>query len=143
MKMCKKGQGATEYLLMLAAVLVIVAIAVYYISTAGAGKPAVTMAAVFDTSDNSIDLQITSGSVPQSDWQFRIISSDGENYINSSGAETTDDSWISGTGDIDPTNSPLELVDLAAGHDTGNYTVQIYHVASGSRYSDMTVNVTQ
>ncbi|TEU13265.1 MAG: class III signal peptide-containing protein, partial [Hadesarchaea archaeon] len=41
MKMFEKGQGATEYLLMLAAVLVIVAIAVYYVTTAGAGYPAI------------------------------------------------------------------------------------------------------
>ncbi|HID60625.1 MAG TPA: class III signal peptide-containing protein, partial [Hadesarchaea archaeon] len=33
--MFRKGQGATEYLLMLAAVLVIVAIAVYYVTSAG------------------------------------------------------------------------------------------------------------
>ena len=35
MKLCKRGQGATEYLLMLAAVLVIVAIAVYYVTSTG------------------------------------------------------------------------------------------------------------
>lgn len=35
MKTSEKGQGAIEYLLMLAAVLIIVAIAVYYIMTVG------------------------------------------------------------------------------------------------------------
>ncbi|GAI19137.1 unnamed protein product, partial [marine sediment metagenome] len=45
MKLFRKGQGATEYLLMLAAVLVIVAIAVYYVTSTG-GFPTVSATAV-------------------------------------------------------------------------------------------------
>ena len=47
-----KGQGATEYLLILAAVLVVVAVAVYYVTRAG---PSVTITgtATIKTTDNT------------------------------------------------------------------------------------------
>jgi hypothetical protein len=51
-RMKVKGQGATEYLLILAAVLVVVAVAVYYVTRAG---PSVTITgtATIKTTDNT------------------------------------------------------------------------------------------
>jgi hypothetical protein len=104
-------------------------------------KPPITMAAIFDTDDDSVDIKVVTGSITQADWWWRILSADGVNYIATDGGETTSDVWNSAPSDLDPAYSPIELVDLAAGYDTGNYTVQIYHVPSGSRYEDMPVIV--
>ncbi|MDH5685486.1 MAG: class III signal peptide-containing protein, partial [Hadesarchaea archaeon] len=62
MRLSKKGQGATEYLLMLAAVLVIVAIAVYYVTSTG-GYPAVAVTAV-KYGDDTIRINVDTGSIP-------------------------------------------------------------------------------
>lgn len=78
MKMCKKGQGATEYLLMLAAVLVIVAIAVYYITTAA---PAVTItgSAEIKSGDNTVVLFTPTTmtgvpeNIPAADWSWKVF----------------------------------------------------------------------
>ena len=69
MKLFRKGQGATEYLLMLAAVLVIVAIAVWYVTSAG-GYPAVGVTATDNGSH--IRLDVVSGSIPAGDWQYQL-----------------------------------------------------------------------
>lgn len=78
MRMQKKGQGATEYLLMLAAVLVIVAIAVYYITAAGPS------AIITGTAENIGDtLKLTPSNtmvpdnIPAADWEYRIEQSTG------------------------------------------------------------------
>jgi len=74
MRMCKKGQGATEYLLMLAAVLVIVAIAVYYVTSA-APSATITGTAVLQT-DNDITFTPSTTMVPSSistaDWEWAV-----------------------------------------------------------------------
>ncbi len=74
MRLSKKGQGATEYLLMLAAVLVIVAIAVYYVTSTG-GFPAVSATAV--KHDNEIRINVLSGSIPADDWQYSVSTTSG------------------------------------------------------------------
>jgi len=77
MKMFRKGQGATEYLLMLAAVLVIVAIAVYYVTSAGPS------ALISGTAENVGDdivftpsTPMTPTTIPAADWEYQV-SSDG------------------------------------------------------------------
>ncbi len=72
MKLPKRGQGATEYLLMLAAVLVIVAIAVYYVVSTG---PAV-ITGTATKSDNHVIFTPSASMVPASisstDWEWAI-----------------------------------------------------------------------
>ncbi|MEM3723543.1 MAG: class III signal peptide-containing protein [Candidatus Hadarchaeales archaeon] len=72
--MGKKGQGATEYLLMLAAVLVIVAIAVYYITTAA---PSATITGSATISGSNVIFTPTSmvgcpENIPAADWEYAV-----------------------------------------------------------------------
>ncbi len=118
----KKGQGATEYLLMLAAVLVIVAIAVYYVTTTG-GYPAVGAAPV--DYDSSIRINVTTGSIPTGDWQYSVSTSEGS-YV-----------WVDGAVKLD---APYVEIDNSASADT--YYVSLKHKPSGHIYfSDRTVTI--
>lgn len=78
MKLFKKGQGATEYLLMLAAVLVIVAIAVYYVTST---TPSALIAGTAENSSNNIifepDSTMTPETIPTADWEYAVYSSGG------------------------------------------------------------------
>lgn len=73
MKLFRKGQGATEYLLMLAAVLVIVAIAVYYVTSTG---PSAIITGTAVKSDNNINFTpsstMTPASIPAADWEYAV-----------------------------------------------------------------------
>ncbi|MEW6592283.1 MAG: class III signal peptide-containing protein [Candidatus Hadarchaeota archaeon] len=67
---CKKGQGATEYLLMLAAVLVIVAIAVYYVTSAGAGP---TLSFTAENSGANVIVTFSAGTTSYTpSWEWAI-----------------------------------------------------------------------
>ena len=114
MRMCKKGQGATEYLLMLAAVLVIVAIAVYYVTTAGAGFPALTVTSA--KVDNEIRLNVTTGSIATNEWAYSVSSTEGE-Y-----------SWT--TGDVELKSPYVSLGEKTS----GTYYVSLKHIDSGHLY---------
>lgn len=115
MRLSKKGQGATEYLLMLAAVLVIVAIAVYYVTSTG-GYPAVAVTAV-KYGDNTIRIDVTTGTIPSGDWQYSVSAT--------SGSYT----WEDGTGEL---KSPYVVLDNAC--TTGNHYVSLKHTPSGHIY---------
>ena len=122
MRMFKKGQGATEYLLMLAAVLVIVAIAVYYVTTTG-GYPAV--AAVPVDYDNSIRINVETGSIPTGDWQYSIRATEGD-YV-----------WEDGTEKLD-----APYVNIGTGQSGTTYYVSLKHKPSGHIYfADRTVTI--
>lgn len=73
MRLDKKGQGATEYLLMLAAVLVIVAIAVYYVTSTG---PSAIITGTAVKSGDNINFTPSSTMVPStigaSDWKYAV-----------------------------------------------------------------------
>ena len=117
----KKGQGATEYLLMLAAVLVIVAIAVYYVTTTG-GYPAVGAAPV--DYDSTIRINVTTGSIPTGDWQYSVSATEGS-Y-----------SWTDGTEKLD-----APYVTIATGQ-SGTKYVSLKHKPSGHIYfADRTVTI--
>ncbi|GAI34203.1 unnamed protein product [marine sediment metagenome] len=115
MRMCKKGQGATEYLLMLAAVLVIVAIAVYYVTTAGAGYPAIS--ATSAKVDNAIRINVTTGSIPTGEWAYSVSSTEGSPYT-----------WT--TGEVELTSPYVSLGTYAS----GTYYVSLKHVDSAHFY---------
>jgi len=114
MKMCKRGQGATEYLLMLAAVLVIVAIAVYYVTTTG-GYPAI--AAVQRGIDNDIRINVETGEIPTGDWQYSVSTTEGQ-Y-----------SWTDGTESLD-----APYVTIASSQAANTYYVSLKHKPSGHMY---------
>ncbi len=91
MKMFRKGQGATEYLLMLAAVLVIVAIAVYYVTSTGPSA-IITGTASLKSGDNTVVIftpstTMTPATIAAADYEWAIY--DGAT-LKGSGSGTTD-----------------------------------------------------
>jgi hypothetical protein len=125
LKIGKRGQGATEYLLMLAAVLVIVAVAIYYVTRAG-GYPAISMNAT--SPDNHVYISVLSGSIAAGQWEY---------YVGTTPSSSST-VWTPGT------------VALAAPSvDLGEYTigatehVNIKHISTGHIYfaSDQVITV--
>jgi len=110
-----KGQGATEYLLMLAAVLVIVAVAIYYVTRAG-GYPVVSVNAEA-LGDNSIKLTVLSGSIASGEWAYSV----------SSAANTY--TWVDGAEALDAPS-----VTIKTGLAAGTWYVNVKHKASGHLY---------
>ncbi|MEW6592284.1 MAG: class III signal peptide-containing protein [Candidatus Hadarchaeota archaeon] len=71
MRMLKKGQGTTEYLLIVAAVLTIVVIGVYYLSSTSSGP---TLSFTAENVADTVVLTFTSGtSTVTSDWEYVIV----------------------------------------------------------------------
>ncbi len=76
MRLFKKGQGATEYLLMLAAVLVIVAIAVYYVTSTGPSA-VITGSATLKSGDNTVveftpSTSMTPTTIAAADYEWAV-----------------------------------------------------------------------
>jgi uncharacterized protein (UPF0333 family) len=118
----ERGQGATEYLLMLAAVLVIVAIAVYYITAVGGPPPLHAVATLTDNDDVGIDITLAGPRIPKVDWEYAVITTTG-----------TPTTWSAGTkaiGDV------VETVTLAANQSTGTYYVWVRHKPTGYIWID-------
>jgi len=108
-----KAQGATEYLLMLAAVLVIVAVAVYYVTRAG-GYPVVSATAA--KSDNELRINVETGTIAAGDWQYSVSTTSGT-Y-----------SWTDGTSEL---KSPYFSLGQKPAE---NYYVSLKHKPSGHIY---------
>ncbi len=122
MRLSKKGQGATEYLLMLAAVLVIVAIAVYYVTSTG-GYPAVAATAV-KSGDNTIRIDVTTGTIPAGDWQYIVSTTPGSNNWQDKGVEL---------------KAPYVSLENCS---PNTYYVSLKHTPSGHIYfSDQTITI--
>jgi len=107
MKILKRGQGATEYLLMLAAVLVIVAVAVWYVMRAS-GAPTIVASVKLSSADNTVMIRGETGCSTIASWSFSY-----------KGGSVTD--WQSGSGAMGPGDN-IQLTALtgkvAAGTDT-------------------------
>jgi hypothetical protein len=116
-KIRERGQGATEYLLMLAAVLVIVAVAIYYVTRAG-GYPVVSMNAASE-GDNQIMITVLSGSIAAGQWSYYVGTTP-----SASGTQFTP-----GTGALAAPS--VTLGTYATGH---TYYVNIKHVGTGHIY---------
>jgi hypothetical protein len=87
--MNKRGQGTIEYLLMLAAVIIIVAVAVYYVTVIG--SKTISASAKLKTSDNNtVWLRGESGSSVIAGWSFEY-------------QKKGDNIWYSASGDFGPT----------------------------------------
>lgn len=123
----KEGQGATEYLLILAAVLVVVAIAVYYVTRGVATKPNILLTAQKD--GTSIKLTATGGtdSCPAVDWQYTVHDN------------ATTETWTAGTAVL---SSSMADITLASGLTAGTtYTVRVQHIPSGQYFFDTTITI--
>ena len=107
-------------MLMLAAVLVIVAVAVYYVTRAG-GYPALGVSAQIDNTTGYIQLKVeTGGPVAITDWQYRLT------QTKATGT------WMSGTATLQPGTINLENK-AATG---GIWYVSVKHVPSSHLYLD-------
>lgn len=107
------AQGATEYLLIFAAALIIVGAAVYYVSRP-TGFPSIS--ATFDVSDNEIRIRVDGGSIPEGEWAYSV--------------STTEGSYDWTTGDVE-----LKSPYVSLGKKTsGTYYVSLKHIDSDYVY---------
>jgi len=107
---------------MLAAVLVIIAVAVYYVTRGAAVKPNIQLTAV--VKDNSIRLVATGGTdtCPAADWQYAVYREGVDNV-----------EWI--TGDV-VLSSTTDIV-LENGLTPGaTYKVRVQHIPTGQYFVD-------
>jgi hypothetical protein len=111
MELKRRGQGATEYLLILAAVLVIVAIAVYYVTSTG--PSAIITGSAVKNGDN-VNFTPSSTMVPSSivasDWEYAV-------YRGATKVYPVAGDWASGTGTLQR-GIPIALV--ATGNQAGD-----------------------
>jgi hypothetical protein len=116
------AQGATEYTLILAAVLLVVAVAIYYV-TRPPGFP--ILSATEAKQDNEIRINVETGSIPAGDWQYSVSSTLGS-Y-----------NWIDGNVELKAPYATLGT------YNTGNWYVSLRHKPSGHIYfADRTVTIT-
>jgi hypothetical protein len=123
----KEGQGATEYLLILAAVLVVVAIAVYYV-TRTTPKPNIQLTAQKSTTDNTAIILVATGGTDTcaaADWQYAV-------YLSTETA-----TWTAGTATLSSTTDIVLKTGLAA----GTYSVKVQHKPSGQYFVDTTITI--
>ena len=128
----EKAQGATEYLLILIAVLIVTGIAISYLSRTGTTKPMISMRGEYDPTDHSLDVYTISGRIPVGEWKWRIINPRGEVYRD----------WTNGSSDLEPERSPVELVEI---EDVmpGVWTIDILHIPTNTKYPSLNVVVSQ
>lgn len=97
MKSVKSGEkNTTDYLLMFAAALIIVAIAVYYVMVIGSKTISVDVG--LKTADNTVWLRGESGCAVVAGWKFEY-------------QKSGDDNWDSASADIGP-NKEIQLTGL-------------------------------
>ena len=109
---------------MLAAVLVIVAVAIYYVTRAG-GYPAISMNAEA-LGDNQIKIDVLSGSIAAGQWAYSVT--------QTSGTYT----WVTGVVAL---GAPS--VSLGSAFTHGTYYVNLKHINTGHIYfsSDQVVTL--
>jgi len=112
--MKERGQGATEYLLMLAAVIIIIAVAVYYVTVIG--SKTISASAKLKTSDNTVWLRGESGSSVIAGWSFEY-------------QKKGDNIWYSASGDFGPTKE-IKLDNLTGRISIGDNIVIRYDNSS-------------
>jgi len=115
LKIRERGQGATEYLLMLAAVLVIVAVAIYYVTRAG-GYPAISMNAA-SQGNGTILITVQAGSIAAGQWAYSISATQGS-YT-----------WVTATETL---SAPSVTLDNARA--AGTWYVNVKHIGTGHIY---------
>lgn len=122
----KRSQGAAEYLLILAAVLVVAAIAVYYVSR-GPAFPTISPKAATDSTKDNIVIEVYSGSIAANEWEYRLSKTSG------SGTWRTGATALSvGTVNID--NIVANYADYGETSAAGTWYVSLRHKASGHEY---------
>jgi hypothetical protein len=128
----KAGQGATEYLLILAAVLVVIAIAVYFITRTSVAKPNILLAVSENSTGNGIRVHAVGGTdnCRGGDWQYAIYAVGGSQVWTPGGTTT-----------LAANMADLNLTATSGTLTAGNtYVVRIQHIPSGQYFVDTTVS---
>lgn len=107
------AQGATEYLLIFAAALIIVGAAVYYVSRP-TGFPSIS--ATFDVIDNEIMIRVDVGSIPEGEWAYSV--------------STVEGSYDWTTGEVELKSPYASLGEKTS----GTYYVSLKHIDSDHIY---------
>jgi len=107
------AQGATEYLLIFAAVLIIVGIAVYYLGRSPSYPP---VSATSGVSDNEIRITVDVGSIPEGEWAYSVA--------------TVEGSYDWTTGSVELASPYVSLGTYVS----GTYYVSLKHVVRGHLY---------
>jgi hypothetical protein len=110
MELKKRGQGTAEYLLMFATVIIIIAVAVYYVMVIG--SKTISASAKLRTSDNTVWLRGESGCSIIAGWSFEY-------------QKKGDNLWYSANGDFGPTKE-IQLDNLAGRISIGDNIVIRY-----------------
>ncbi len=137
----KSGQGATEYLLILSAVLVISASAVYYVTQVG-GFPLVGATAV--TEGDEVRIHVQTGSIPPGEWEVLVEDEDGNDAFVTDGLEPREvedeatDSWRKGNTELAP---PYVVLGEYTGGDEATFYVSLRHGDSGHVYFTQSVTL--
>jgi len=85
------AQGATEYLLIFSAALIITGVAVYYIGRSPSYPP---ISATTGVSDNEIRINVEIGSIPEGEWAYSVGTVKGT-YVWTTGSEELKAPYVS------------------------------------------------
>ena len=108
----RRSQGTTEYMLILAVVLIVAAVAIYFVTRPS--FPAI--AAMEAKADNIVIIEVATGSIAAGEWQYSVSGASGS-YNWADGGEALDSPSVS----------------LGA-YATGAWYVSLKHKASGHVY---------
>ena len=109
-----RAQTATEYFLILVAVLVVAGAAIYYVQSRGPNFPLISARA--EGKDNEIVIAVETGSIAAGDWQYSVSTTQG--VFN----------WEEGTTELKPPNVSLGT------YAVGTYYISLKHRPSGHLY---------
>jgi len=110
----ESAQGATEYLLIFSAALIITGVAVYYVGRSPSYPP---ISATADVSDNEIMIKVEIGSIPEGEWAYSVSTVKGSPY-----------DWT--TGDVELASPYVSLGKYAS----GTWYVSLKHAKRGHFY---------
>lgn len=139
----RKGQGSTEYLLILAAVLVVVGFGVYYVTQVG-NYPPLGVVPHVDQDTGSVWLYQTKGEAPAGGWEVEL------EIDSSSVASVTEPSYMDGdfaagssvtaTGNVKLDNN-LKIATITGNTSPVDVNVILRHIESDHTYLNDTVTV--
>ncbi len=139
----RKGQGATEYLVILAAVLVVAGSGIFYITQVG-NYPPLGVVAHVDQDTGSVWLYQTKGEAPAGDWEVELdIDSTAEDVTQPDymdGGTFTKGSSVTATGNVKLDNN-LKIAIIDNNTSPVDVNVILRHIESDHIYLNDTVTV--
>lgn len=129
LSMEESSQGATEYLLILAAVLGVVSVAIYFVFFAGEYPPVGSKPVIHE---NDIAIMVSYGSIPAGSWDYKLEAEDEtgqtDDFGNGLSAHNAG-KWQEGTKKLKAT-----WITLLSDAKADNYWVYLRHAPSKHIY---------